>query len=124
METSYEDGKVSISFARNLKKAVRRQLLAASDHDDHEHEHEHEHRMLADGSGKYVCSVCGYVYDPEKHKGKSFDEQPDDWRCPRCRSPKEKFALGEDFKVKPEIGDVAMTFALGDSPKVSYHMKR
>lgn len=44
-----------------------------------------------EASGKYVCSVCGYVYDPAEHDGVPFDQQPDDWRCPRCKQPKEKF---------------------------------
>ena len=42
-------------------------------------------------SGKYVCSICGYVYDPEEHDGVAFEELPDDWKCPRCKQPKEKF---------------------------------
>ncbi len=42
-------------------------------------------------SGKYVCSVCGYVYDPAEHDGVAFEDLPADWRCPRCRQPKEKF---------------------------------
>ena len=42
-------------------------------------------------SGKYVCSVCGYVYDPDEHDGVAFEDLPEDWRCPRCRQPKEKF---------------------------------
>ena len=45
----------------------------------------------AEASGRYVCSVCGYVYDPEEHDGVAFSDLPDDWRCPRCRQPKEKF---------------------------------
>ena len=45
----------------------------------------------AKASGKYVCSVCGYVYDPAEHDGVAFEDLPDDWRCPRCRQPKEKF---------------------------------
>ncbi|MBE6989180.1 MAG: MBL fold metallo-hydrolase [Ruminococcaceae bacterium] len=44
-----------------------------------------------ESSGKYVCSICGYVYDPAEHDGVAFDELPDDWKCPRCRQPKEKF---------------------------------
>jgi len=44
-----------------------------------------------EASGKYVCSVCGYVYDPAEHDGVAFDDLPDDWRCPRCKQPKEKF---------------------------------
>ena len=42
-------------------------------------------------SGKYVCSVCGYVYDPAEHDGVAFEDLPNDWRCPRCKQPKEKF---------------------------------
>ena len=42
-------------------------------------------------SGKYVCSICGYVYDPAEHDGIAFEDLPDDWRCPRCKQPKEKF---------------------------------
>ena len=45
----------------------------------------------AEASGKYVCSVCGYVYDPAEHDGVAFEDLPDDWRCPRCKQPKEKF---------------------------------
>ncbi|MBQ6171707.1 MAG: MBL fold metallo-hydrolase [Clostridia bacterium] len=42
-------------------------------------------------SGKYVCSVCGYVYDPAEHDGVAFEDLPDDWRCPRCKRGKDKF---------------------------------
>lgn len=44
-----------------------------------------------EASGKYVCSVCGYVYDPAEHDGTAFEDLPDDWKCPRCKQPKEKF---------------------------------
>ena len=42
-------------------------------------------------TGRYVCPVCGYVYDPAEHDGVAFEDLPDDWKCPRCRQPKEKF---------------------------------
>ena len=42
-------------------------------------------------SGKYVCSVCGYVYDPAEHDGVAFEDLPDDWKCPRCKQGKDKF---------------------------------
>ena len=45
----------------------------------------------AEASGKYVCSICGYVYDPAEHDGVAFEDLPDDWKCPRCRQSKEKF---------------------------------
>ena len=44
-----------------------------------------------ESSGKYVCSICGYVYDPAEHDGVAFEDLPDDWRCPRCKQPKTKF---------------------------------
>ena len=49
-------------------------------------------------TGKYVCSVCGYVYDPAVGDesqgiapGTPFEELPEIWHCPRCKQPKEKF---------------------------------
>ena len=45
----------------------------------------------AEATGKYICSVCGYVYDPAEHDGVAFEALPDDWKCPRCRQSKEKF---------------------------------
>ena len=47
---------------------------------------------------KYVCKVCGYVYDPEKgdpdngiEPGTKFEDLPDDWVCPVCGAGKEDF---------------------------------
>ena len=51
-----------------------------------------------EATGKYVCSVCGRVYDPAEGDpehgipaGTKFEDLPDDWKCPRCRQPKSKF---------------------------------
>ena len=35
----------------------------------------------ATGTGKYVCSICGYVYDPAEHDGVAFEDLPEDWLC-------------------------------------------
>jgi rubredoxin len=47
---------------------------------------------------KYVCTVCGYVYDPEDgdpdngiDPGTSFEDIPDDWTCPVCGASKDQF---------------------------------
>ena len=47
---------------------------------------------------KYRCSVCGYVYNPEKgdpdsgiDPGTPFEEIPDDWVCPVCGASKDLF---------------------------------
>ncbi len=49
-------------------------------------------------TGKYICGVCGFVYDPEKGDptqgvppGTPFEELPDDWHCPRCKREKTNF---------------------------------
>ena len=44
---------------------------------------------------KYVCGVCGYVYD-EEAEGVKFDDLADDWGCPVCRAPKAKFAKQDE----------------------------
>jgi len=42
-------------------------------------------------TGKYVCSICGYVYDPAEHDGVKFEDLPADWKCPICKNGKDKF---------------------------------
>ena len=38
-------------------------------------------------SDKWVCSICGYVYDGET----PFEKLPEDWKCPICGHPKSDF---------------------------------
>ena len=40
---------------------------------------------------KYVCKVCGYVYDPAENNGVPFEELPEDWTCPVCGVGKSEF---------------------------------
>lgn len=40
---------------------------------------------------KYICTVCGYVYDPEEHDGVKFEDLPDDYVCPLCGVGKDLF---------------------------------
>jgi len=51
---------------------------------------------------KYVCMVCGYVYDPEQGDpesdipaGTSFENLPEDWVCPVCGAAKSEFEKEE-----------------------------
>ena len=39
---------------------------------------------------KYVCEVCGYVYDESKEKV-PFAQLPDDWTGPLCGVGKDQF---------------------------------
>ncbi len=51
---------------------------------------------------KYVCDVCGYVYDPvigdpdnDVEPGTPFEDLPDGWVCPECGAGKDEFSLAE-----------------------------
>lgn len=39
---------------------------------------------------KYICQICGYIYDDAKEKV-PFEELPDDWKCPLCGASKSDF---------------------------------
>ena len=48
--------------------------------------------------GTYICTVCGYVYDPAVGDpenniaaGTAFEDLPDDWVCPVCGAEKDQF---------------------------------
>lgn len=54
---------------------------------------------------KYICQICGYVYDNAKEKV-PFEELPDDWKCPLCGAAKSDFkpeANGDEKKVVTAI---------------------
>ena len=48
---------------------------------------------------KYVCEVCGYVYDPAVGDpdngvapGPACEDIPDTWGCPECGAGKDEFS--------------------------------
>ena len=52
---------------------------------------------------KYVCDVCGYVYDPEQGDpdngvapGTAWEDVPDDWVCPDCGVGKDQFSPADE----------------------------
>lgn len=47
---------------------------------------------------KYRCTVCEYIYDPEKgdpengiNPGTAFADLPESWVCPECNVGKDSF---------------------------------
>lgn len=47
---------------------------------------------------RYKCPVCGHIYDPVEGDSKSgiapgtaFEDLPEDWKYPVCRTKKAKF---------------------------------
>ena len=56
------------------------------------------HLKFKEETMKYVCSVCGYEYDPAvgdpEHgipAGTAFADLPEDWTCPLCSVGKDMF---------------------------------
>lgn len=54
---------------------------------------------MADNNTKYVCDICGYIYDPAQGDpevgvapGTNFGNLPDDWVCPLCGVEKSDFS--------------------------------
>ena len=52
---------------------------------------------------KYVCDVCGWIYDPEVGDpeggiapGTAFEDIQDDWVCPLCGVGKDDFSPVEE----------------------------
>ncbi len=48
---------------------------------------------------KYVCDVCGYIYDPAKgdpdngvKPGTAWEDVPANWVCPDCGAGKQDFS--------------------------------
>lgn len=48
---------------------------------------------------KWVCDICGYVYDPEigdpdngVAAGTAWEDVPEDWVCPLCSVGKDSFS--------------------------------
>ena len=61
-----------------------------------------EEKIVEGEMKKYVCSVCGYIYDPAEGDsegdipaGTAFEDLPDDWTCPVCGAGKDEFAPEE-----------------------------
>lgn len=65
---------------------------------------------------KWICSICGYVYDEAK-EGKAFTDLPDTWVCPLCGAPKSAF-VPEKQEAAPKA-PVAPVELDGDMVKLS-----
>lgn len=58
--------------------------------------------------GKWICRICGYVYDEEK-EGKPFADLPDTWVCPLCGADKDSFAPEKEEVPKPPAASIQIT---------------
>ena len=68
---------------------------------------------------RYVCSICGYVYDEAK-QGKPFAALPETWTCPLCGAAKSAFAPEAAAKSAAPAPTVAPPAPVhGDMQKLS-----
>ncbi len=56
---------------------------------------------------KFVCQICGYIYDDAKEKV-PFDQLPADWKCPLCGASKTDFKpeVSSGEKQKPVVAPI------------------
>lgn len=52
---------------------------------------------------RYICDVCGYIYDPAAGDpangvppGTAWEDVPENWVCPLCYVGKEQFSKVQD----------------------------
>lgn len=53
---------------------------------------------------KWICTVCGYIYD-EEEAGTAFEDLPDDWLCPVCGADKEAFKKEDQNRIEQNDRD-------------------
>ncbi|MCR5774116.1 MAG: rubredoxin [Lachnospiraceae bacterium] len=64
---------------------------------------------------RYVCQICGYVYDDEKEQV-PFEQLPDSWKCPLCGASKSDFK--PEHKER-ETAEVTVNTEAADMKKLS-----
>lgn len=59
--------------------------------------------QIKEAQMKYICTICGWIYDPELgdpdsgiEAGTAFADISDDWVCPECGVGKDGFEPYED----------------------------
>ena len=66
--------------------------------EEKEEEHSHSKEDMVRVGNKWICTICGYVYDPAEgdpsmgvEPGTSFEDLPEDYQCPICNAGKDFF---------------------------------
>lgn len=79
---------------------------------------------------KYVCKVCGYVYDDEQ-QAVPFADLPDSWVCPLCGAAKSDFepqgssgSAAEKPKEAVKIDDDMRKLSVGELSAVCSNLAR
>ena len=75
---------------------------------------------------KYICSICGFVYDEAKGipeagiaPGTTWEELPEDWVCPLCGATKAEFEKQGKQAASPEKKPMPVLESAEDTKEMS-----
>ena len=75
---------------------------------------------------KYVCSVCGFIYDEAKGipdagmaAGTRWEDLPEDWVCPLCGATKFEFEKQGELKMPPKKEPISFIESSVDMQELS-----
>lgn len=75
---------------------------------------------------KYVCSVCGFIYDEAKGipeasiaPGTTWDQLPEDWICPFCGAAKSEFDKQKEAAITPKMEQISVMESSADMKEMS-----
>lgn len=75
---------------------------------------------------KYVCSVCGFIYDEAKGiaeagiaPGTAWEVLPEDWICPLCGAAKSEFEKQKESAITPKMEQISVIESFADMKEMS-----
>jgi len=75
---------------------------------------------------KYVCSVCGFIYDEAKGipdagiaAGTRWEDLPEDWVCPLCGATKSEFEKQSESEMTPKKEPISVIESSVDMKEMS-----
>ncbi|WP_312611560.1 rubredoxin [Oscillibacter sp.] len=75
---------------------------------------------------KYVCSICGFIYDEAKGipeagiaPGTAWEVLPEDWICPLCGAAKSEFDKQKEPATTPKMEQISVIESFADMKEMS-----
>lgn len=101
-EVFSDEEPMTYAYYHQVKKGLVPPAAPKDIKSDKKVENKQEGKKEENAMKKYVCGVCGYVYDPAKGDpdsgiapGTAFEDLPEDWVCPVCGVGKDQFEAEE-----------------------------
>lgn len=60
---------------------------------------------------KYICNICGYVFEDDPKKNQNWNDLPEDWTCPLCGAGKDAFSMEKGDNPIIEKNNVPLAIA-------------